>query len=259
MTYKMRTILSLIIIIIFTLLFSACDLFLESTPAPPATLVDEVTPGQPDPGSVGLPDMPDKPEPVVETFKGCPPEGDGGDAIQNRLKNRVDEAEWIPVEFDAIMGLTWPRDIERRDRENWSAEDTAFIAQYEGLPVSAEGYLAGAKVSGAESTNCQSDEHRDYHVWLTRDPVGNDRTQSIVTEPTPRSRAKHPGWNTELLKQVAADQLRVRISGWLFFDPEHPEQIGQTRGTLWEIHPVMEIEVLIAGQWVTLDDLANQQ
>jgi hypothetical protein len=32
----------------------------------------------------------------------------------------------------------------------------------------------------------------------------------------------------------------VRIRGWLMLDQEHPEQIGKTRGTLWEIHPIAD-------------------
>jgi hypothetical protein len=39
----------------------------------------------------------------------------------------------------------------------------------------------------------------------------------------------------------------VRISGWLMMDPEHPDQIGNTRGTIWEIHPIMQIEVQESG------------
>jgi hypothetical protein len=35
----------------------------------------------------------------------------------------------------------------------------------------------------------------------------------------------------------------------LMLDPEHPEQLGKTRGTLWEIHPVMRIEVRRGGRW----------
>jgi len=32
-------------------------------------------------------------------------------------------------------------------------------------------------------------------------------------------------------------------------DPEHPDQVGKTRKTLWEIHPVLKIEVFSGGQW----------
>ena len=34
------------------------------------------------------------------------------------------------------------------------------------------------------------------------------------------------------------------------YDFEHPPQVGKTRGTLSETHPVMKIEVLKDGQWV---------
>jgi hypothetical protein len=38
-------------------------------------------------------------------------------------------------------------------------------------------------------------------------------------------------------------------------DQEHPEQLGQTRVTLWEIHPIMQVDVDKSGQqWVKLDD-----
>jgi hypothetical protein len=30
--------------------------------------------------------------------------------------------------------------------------------------------------------------------------------------------------------------------------------VGKTRGTLWEIHPIMQIAVQKDGQWINLDD-----
>jgi hypothetical protein len=211
----------------------------------------------PTPG--GLPDIQDKPQPVEITFQGCPPEGDGGDPVLNRLKNRVDEGNYIPVQFDAIFGLTWPKAVERRMHSEWSSQDAAEISRYESIPVVVEGYLVDAKESGPESTNCHGADaaHKDWHIWFVKS-VGTDRTQSIVIETTPRVRVNHPGWTLSLLHQVVKNQEPVRISGWTMFDPEHPDQIGKTRGTLWEIHPIMQIEIEHNGQWVTLDSLAGQ-
>jgi hypothetical protein len=205
-----------------------------------------------------LPEMPEKPGPAEITFKGCPPEGDGGDPVLNRLKNRVDEGDYVPVDFDAVEQLDWPKAVERRDHSKWSAQDAAAIARYEGIPIAIEGYLAGARESEEESCNCHGAEHQfhDFHVWLTK-TAGEDRTRSIVVEPTPRVRVKHRGWTTEALNRIVKNRQKVRISGWLMFDPEHPDQVGKTRGTIWEIHPVMRIEVQQRGQWVTLDSLAD--
>jgi hypothetical protein len=36
-------------------------------------------------------------------------------------------------------------------------------------------------------------------------------------------------------------------------DPEHPDQVGKTRGTIWEIHPIMQIETQGLGAWKPLD------
>jgi hypothetical protein len=37
-------------------------------------------------------------------------------------------------------------------------------------------------------------------------------------------------------------------------DADHPEDVRKTRGTLWEIHPVMQFAVAKDGQWVRLED-----
>ncbi len=127
----------------------------------------------------------------------------------------------------------------------WPRQPGDEIAKHEGLPLSVEGYIARAQWEGKESCNCKSDEPemRDMHLWLTKEPT-RDRSESIVVEVTPRLRAKHPRWTTSALKRIAERHERVRISGWLMFDGEHPDQVGKTRGTLLEIHPVMRIEVL---------------
>jgi hypothetical protein len=159
------------------------------------------------------------------------------------------------VQFDAVMHLTWPDAVERRDRDRWSAEDRAQIERYEGLPIAIEGYLAGAKESGPESTNCHGadKEFRDYHLWLTQNSE-EDRSLSIVVEPTPRLLAKHPGWRLSAFRKLVSEKTRVRLSGWLMFDPEHPDQVGKTRGTIWEVHPMMQAEVWHQERWVTLDE-----
>src|SRR6058998_417071 len=55
-------------------------------------------------------DMP-RPQPVVQTVDGCPPEGDGGDREMNRLKNRVDAGDWMRAGPAAVLALTWPQAV----------------------------------------------------------------------------------------------------------------------------------------------------
>jgi hypothetical protein len=207
----------------------------------------------------GLPEMKIKPQPKEVVFKGCGPEGDGGDPALNRLKNRVDEAsEYFAATFDDVEKLPWPAAIERRDRDRWAPADREALERYEGLPLAIEGYLARSKEEGPESCNCHGADHefRDFHVWLTKLPA-EDRSSSIVVEITPRVRFKHPAWTTVALGRIARADQKVRISGWLMLDPEHPDQVGKTRGTIWEIHPVMKIEVEQDGKWVMLDSIAT--
>ncbi len=214
--------------------------------------------GQPVTGGQTLPGLPDasyKQEFKEITFKGCPPEGDGGDPELNMRKNRVDDGNYQPVAFQTLMSLTWPKEIERRDHANWPAQDRATIDQAEELPVMVEGYLLLARESEEESTNCHSKEDHDFHIWmLDRPGTQDDRGGSLVIETTPRVRQNHPNWTVANLNTLARNGTKVHISGWTFFDPEHPDQIGKTRGTIWEIHPVMKIEFELNGSWVNLDD-----
>ncbi|MFL6213665.1 MAG: hypothetical protein ACJ74J_07180 [Blastocatellia bacterium] len=224
-----------------------------SKPAPPPGPTVGVPRG-------GFPDMATKPKPKEVVYKGCPPEGDGGDPELNRLKNRVDEADqYFAVDFDSVVQLPWPKTIEHKDRDRWSAADTEAIARYEGIPISVEGFLASSKKEGPESCNCHgaNNDQKDFHVWLIKNAEA-DRSGSIVVEVSPRLRSQHPAWTTDALGRVARNDQRVRISGWLMMDPEHPDQIGKkTRGTIWEIHPITKIEVEQNGNWATLDSLGR--
>ncbi len=71
----------------------------------------------------------------------------------------------------------------------------------------------------------------------------------MVVEITPRLRAQHPSWSRKNLNRLVQQQTRARVSGWLLLDQEHPDQVGKTRATLWEIHPVLRIEVWTGGTW----------
>jgi hypothetical protein len=203
-----------------------------------------------------LPDLKDKPKPTSSTFNDCPPDGKGGDTILNRLKNREDVAEkWYPVSFETILDLPWPRSVDKKSRLGWRDAARKQVERFEGTPVAVEGYLALARLEGPEECNCKSKDKamRDVHVWLTAEP-GQNRSEAVIVEVTPRIRAKHGAWTVERLLKLAQEETHVRISGWLLLDQEHPEQLEQTRGTLWEIHPVMEIEIEKSGKWVKLDE-----
>jgi hypothetical protein len=215
------------------------------------------------PFAAAFPDV-ERPQPTSHTYNGCPPEGDSsGDTVLNMRKNRDDDGQYVTVPFDTILALPEPPShVDRVLRENWGDADTQLVAQYEGTPVMVEGFLADARQEKGEKCNCNGGAQAssapaamcDVHVWLTSDPDKN-RTRAVVVEVTPRGKSLHPSWRETALKQVATKNIPVRISGWLMFDQDHYEQLNHTRGTLWEIHPIMQIEVQKDGNWVKLDDL----
>lgn len=194
------------------------------------------------------------PTPQDQTYQGCPPQGDGGDSQLNVRKNRIDVGQWQQASVASLVGLAYPADVGKKPRDTWSSSDVTAVAQDEGRPVQAEGYMLYVRHEGTESTNCHDANGRDFHMWLAGAPGGmGDRAGSMVVEVTPRPRALNSGWQPDS-RLLGLTGHHVRIAGWLLLDQEHPEQLGKTRGTLWEIHPVMTIEVEQNGSWINLND-----
>lgn len=186
--------------------------------------------------------------PASGTFHGCPAQGNGGDSQLNLLKNRVDTANWLSMAWSQLASLPYPSTVLHQDMATWSASDAAQVAGYNGHPVSVTGYLVGVHTSHTEPTNCNSAQDVDYHLGLGSSLTSTE-ANTIVTEATPRLRAKHAGWTLSRFQLVASRHLPVTISGWTLLDPEND---GPRVGP-WEIHPIMQMMVQVNGSWVSLD------
>ncbi|HEX8990468.1 MAG TPA: hypothetical protein VF784_02220 [Anaerolineales bacterium] len=205
-----------------------------------------------------LPNIPQKQTPASFVLDGCPPTGRGGDAELNMLKNRTDPGNYQTVSFDSLTTLTWPKNVENVPMLDWPAESRSFIAQYEGMPIEVEGYLIGLKEGYPDPADCNwdSSSYLDWHISFAQN-ARDDRAQSILVEVTPRIRMRHR-WTIDAIHALLIDvHVPARLSGWLYFDPEHPGDVGVTRASLWEINPVMQIEVFDKNRWVPLDTLAR--
>jgi hypothetical protein len=207
-----------------------------------------------------------KPEPVVGTFTvngvKCGPTGSGEkrDKETNRLKNRTDVPKsYHAVTWHAIADLDYPHPAPK-SRENFSPEELAAITKYEGAAVQTIGYLVAIKPQkgNSESCNCgmKGETATDWHIALV-EHTGEGEKTSIVVEPTPRIKKKHPNWTKNNLEPWLNEDIPVRISGWLLFDPQHTNHLEKYRSTLWEIHPITKIEVWDddTDQWFNADNL----
>jgi len=208
----------------------------------------------------------EKPAPVTGTFKvdgtTCGPFGSGKDPDKgtNVRKNRTDiPSSYHLVTWKAIDDIPFPRPAPK-NRDKFAANMLAPIADVEGAAVTTVGYIVAIKPqkSNSESCNCglKGEDATDWHIALVEKPGDGEKT-SIVVEPTPRIKIKHPKWTPKNLQPWLNEDLPVRISGWLLFDPSHANHLDKYRNTLWEIHPVTKIEVWLikAEKWVDLDDL----
>jgi hypothetical protein len=118
--------------------------------------------------------------------------------------------------------------------------------------VMVEGYLLGCTAEGQEACNCGSTQYIDHHLWLAPSP-SSAKTRAMVVEISPRTWDAHPTWsNTATFQKLVTSKTKVRVAGWLTWDQEHQAQVGHSRRTLWEVHPVHSIQVQSGGQWVPL-------
>jgi hypothetical protein len=185
-------------------------------------------------------------------FQGCPEPGQGGDPDLNRLKNRSAQVSTPePMTVAQINALPLPLEALRGKRATWPASTQQEITPLEHKGVAVEAFLIGVKQEGPETTNCRRQDLHDYHLWIV-DARDQTRAESVVVEMTPRWLAANDGWRLQTFKRLAQQRANVRITGWLMFDPQHPDQIGKTRGGLWEVHPMTKIEVFSGGSWIEL-------
>jgi hypothetical protein len=186
----------------------------------------------------------------------CPAEGMGGDTILNRLKNRaLEPRQAAPQTVPGFLRSLTPDLGTGHSRAHFTAAQRAYVEPRERQALALEGYLLDAKQSGPEACNCHAIDARDFHVWLGAQPGLTPadskalRAGAVVVEPTPAGQHAHPTWRLHLIKKLARDGAKVRVTGWLMYDPEHGSELGKTRGTLWELHPVTRIEVWSGGRW----------
>jgi hypothetical protein len=188
----------------------------------------------------------------------CPPEGTpGSDELLNRLKNR-DILPDMDIEVITLRDMLdfvpkiASQQPPRLFRSRWPREAMDEVQPWECQPAIVEGYLVQRNVEGAETVNCgaRSWPYVDFHIFLAESP-DSPRGERVVVEMTPRVFATHPTWTPASILQLVLQNARVRVTGWRMWDPAHPDQLGITRGTLWEIHPIHKIEVLQDdGTWL---------
>jgi hypothetical protein len=195
--------------------------------------------------------IPGRPKPKEEWYKHCPPWGHGGDAEVDLLKDRIDRATH-PHTYSAaqFLRLPWPKAVTRKalPMDHWSRAERHKAFRYEGMAARLVGYLvAFDRLGPPESCNCGGKAGHDWHLWIGKS-YKSSRAASIITEATPRVRAREKGFNWKAFATIAGKARKVRVTGWVFLDNDH--KLGETdRSTLWEIHPITALDVQGKHGW----------
>ncbi len=196
--------------------------------------------------------------PAEGDFKNCPAAGDPvphSDQILNALKNRSMQVNAPRLtSWAEIAHLPHPNHPVPRLRKDWAPTDLNTVEQFERTGVVIEGYLYAVKREGLEHCNCERQDLNDFHMWLAPTRTA-PQSHTMVVELAPRWRDANQNWSKQILSRLASQHARIRITGWMMFDQEHPEQLhpaanrDATRATLWEVHPVTKIEAFSGNLW----------
>lgn len=203
--------------------------------------------------------------------KSCPASGTPtlkntkANATQNKAKNNfcaTGEPEKITIE-----GLTKLHDDViasgmKFGNSNAVPEDRSGLqALGEGKVVIFTGFInkvGYANKSKGETVNCKTGgkEFNDIHMELTETRLEEDVCRRISAEISPHFRPKQ--WELEPLTNIKDGNVKVRITGQLFFDASHTacgsEGTG-TRASSWEIHPVYRIQIFVNKKWEDLHEI----
>lgn len=226
----------------------------------------------------------------------CGPAGKGGaETSQNEAKNNFcasDPAKPITIAEMTTLQQKVQSDksipFGNRDEHPFTsspgpATDRKPLAELgEGNQVVLVGFVKKARQEGAESVNCgtggvvpDQPQFHDIHISII-DKAGDNECSGVVAEMIPHHRPQK--WTADLVNQVAAANLRVRVTGQLMFDSSHspchngtpvctkpsgtpPKQsCDPARVSVWEVHPIYKFEVCTQGDcssgsgWVLLDN-----
>lgn len=185
------------------------------------------------------------------SFHDCPPQGNGGDPDHNVLKNRdKPPPSYEDRTVQAIIDHNPPllRAQGKKARRNWTQPGLDLVTEWESKGARVEGYVIVVKPQGDESCNCGSVTDTDFHIALGRRQTNKEK-ECIVVEISPRLIPVNPNWNEEKLSRLESRKAKIRVSGWLLWDANHPNHLGKFRASLWEVHPIHVFEWLDGDVW----------
>jgi hypothetical protein len=124
--------------------------------------------------------------------------------------------------------------------------DIAALAEVEHHAVTVTGYVTRVLPVPAR-VGSRGVTPWEFYVHLRVAPPPaceyHDDPRNVVAVVTPPFQPPHTEWDFDVLADLCGPATRVRVSGWLLYDPFSRPQVGRSRLSPWSIHPVTQLEV----------------
>lgn len=186
--------------------------------------------------------------PANVRFLACTPEYAGGDVALNALKDRIQPVPApVSTTIQAVVAFAAPSILTGLARARWPRPELALAAAHENAGVMVEGKLLRAQPRGWLAWDCNDPGWTDIRLW-----IGEAGGSAMVAVVAPAWQQANRAWNSANLRALAKRHARVRVTGWMLYADDDAFELTEGRATLWEIHPVTEIEVSQGGVWKEL-------
>lgn len=149
----------------------------------------------------------------------------------------------IPSSY-APVGLAWVAQLPTREIR--TAADLAAVADVENHAVALPGYVTRILPVPVRLGDRGTTPWELYLHLRAAPPSAceyHDDPRNVVAVVTPPFQPPQTEWDFDVLAELCRVPTRVRVSGWLLYDPFSRPQVGRSRVSPWSIHPVTRLEV----------------
>ncbi|HXN06764.1 MAG TPA: hypothetical protein VN944_06850 [Nitrospiria bacterium] len=181
--------------------------------------------------------------------KRCLPAETGGE--ESRVRPKTVPKKFEAMDVNQFLQALTPNLKTSKYRKFFSPAQNEYLEKNENRAITLEGFLLDFSQEMEAEVPCKSPAKKELRLWVGAGPV-QAKSYAVLVELPIHSKDKQDRAKLGRLQVALKRNTKIKISGWVLYNPENPDQYGRIRGTLWEISPITRIEIWENGKWKEL-------